>query len=40
LEIFIDRPDGGREKDMAVAVAKARIDDREELLIHHISIFR
>ena len=28
---FIDRPDGGREKDLAVAVAKARIDEQREL---------
>lgn len=28
---FIDRPDGGREKDLAFAVAKARIDEHREL---------
>ena len=28
---FIDRPDGGREKDLAFAVAKARIGEHREL---------
>ena len=28
---YIDRPDGGRNKDMAIAVAKARIDEQREL---------